>query len=151
MEQIIGRKKEIELLTEYYHSGKAEFVAVYGRRRIGKTYLVRNLFRDKFAFDMSGSIEAPAEAQLSNFGFALREYGESKQSIPTNWTEAFEALKQLLKAKCKENDSLFLSMNYHAWIRRNLVFNRLLSTFGTDGQLTKVKSCLSFVAVPRRG
>lgn len=41
MEQIIGRKKEIELLTEYYHSGKAEFVAVYGRRRIGKTYLVR--------------------------------------------------------------------------------------------------------------
>ena len=116
MEQIIGRKKEIELLTEYYHSGKAEFVAVYGRRRIGKTYLVRNLFRDKFAFDMSGSIEAPAEAQLSNFGFAL-----------------------------------FLSMNYRAWIRRNLVSNRLLSTFGTDGQLTKVKSCLSFVAVPRRG
>ena len=121
MEQIIGRKKEIELLTEYYHSGKAEFVAVYGRRRIGKTYLVRNLFRDKFAFDMSGSIEAPAEAQLSNFGFALREYGDFKQPIPTNWTEAF------------------------------LVFNRLLSTFGTDGQLTKVKSCLSFVAVPRRG
>ena len=99
--QIIGRKKEIGLLTEYYHSGKAEFVAVYGRRRIGKTYLVRNLFRDKFAFDMSGSIEAPAEAQLSNFGFALREYGDSKQPIPTNWTEAFEALKQLLKAKMK--------------------------------------------------
>ena len=90
MEQIIGRNKEIELLTEYYHSGKAEFVAVYGRRRIGKTYLVRNLFRDKFAFDMSGSIEAPAEAQLSNFGFALREFGDSKQPIPTIWTEAFE-------------------------------------------------------------
>ena len=95
MEQIIGRKKEIELLTEYYHSGKAEFVAVYGRRRIGKTYLVRNLFRDKFAFDMSGSIEAPAEAQLSNFGFALREYGDSKQPIPTNWTEAFEAYAEI--------------------------------------------------------
>ena len=99
MEQIIGRKKEIEQLTAYYHSGKAEFVAVYGRRRIGKTYLVRNLYRDKFAFDMSGSIEAPTEAQLSNFGYALREYGDSKQPIPTNWTEAFEALKQLLKAK----------------------------------------------------
>ena len=53
MEQIIGRKKEIEQLTAYYHSGKAEFVAVYGRRRIGKTDLVRNLYRDKFAFDMS--------------------------------------------------------------------------------------------------
>lgn len=108
MEQIIGRKKEIELLTEYYHSGKAEFVAVYGRRRIGKTYLVRNLFRDKFAFDMSGSIEAPAEAQLSNFGFALREYGDSKQPIPTNWTEAFEALKQLLKANERRTTRCFI-------------------------------------------
>ncbi len=99
MEQIIGRKKEIEQLTEFYRSGKAEFVAVYGRRRIGKTYLVRNLFRDKLAFEMSGSIEAPAEAQLSNFCYALREYGDSKQLIPENWTEAFESLKQLLKAR----------------------------------------------------
>jgi uncharacterized protein len=87
MEQIIGRKKEIELLTEYYHSGKAEFVAVYGRRRIGKTYLVRNLFRDKFAFDMSGSIEAPAEAQLSNFGFALREYGDFEVLLQHEYQE----------------------------------------------------------------
>ena len=99
MEQIIGRKKEIKQLTEYYHSGKAEFVAVYGRRRIGKTYLVHNLFRDGFAFEMSGSIDAPAETQLANFGYALREYGDSCQAIPANWTEAFEALKQLLKSK----------------------------------------------------
>jgi len=99
MEQVIGRKKEIKLLTEYYHSGKAEFVAIYGRRRIGKTFLVRNLFQGDFAFEMSGSIDAPAEAQLSNFGYALREYGNPSQPLPTNWTEAFEALKQLLKAR----------------------------------------------------
>lgn len=99
MEQIIGRKKEIKQLTTYYQSGKAEFVAVYGRRRIGKTYLVRNLFRGKFAFDMSGSIEAPAAAQLSNFGYALREYGDKAQPIPKNWIEAFEALKLLLNSK----------------------------------------------------
>ncbi len=99
MEQIIGRKKEIAQLTAYEHSGKAEFVAVYGRRRIGKTYLVRNLFRDKFAFEMSGSIEAPTGAQLSNFGYALKEYGGSNFSVPASWTEAFEALKQLLKSK----------------------------------------------------
>lgn len=99
MEQIIGRKEEIKQLTAYSRSGRAEFVAVYGRRRIGKTYLVHNLFKDHFAFEMSGSIDAPAEAQLANFGFALREYGDQKQPIPQNWTEAFEALKQLLKAK----------------------------------------------------
>ncbi len=99
MNQIIGRKKEIKQLTEYYNSGKSEFVAVYGRRRIGKTYLIHNLFHDEFAFEMSGSIDAPSEAQLSNFGFALREYGDTQQPIPATWTEAFEALKQLLKAK----------------------------------------------------
>lgn len=103
MNQIIGRKKEIKQLAEYYHSGKAEFVAVYGRRRIGKTYLVHNLFLDSFAFEMSGSIDAPLEAQLSNFGFALREFGDSHQPIPSNWIEAFEALKQLLKAKLSGN------------------------------------------------
>ena len=99
MEQVIGRKKEIKLLTEYYHSGRAEFVAVYGRRRIGKTFLIRNLFHGDFTFEMSGSIDAPAEAQLSNFGYALREYGNPAQPLPANWTEAFEALKQLLKAR----------------------------------------------------
>lgn len=99
MEQVIGRKKEIKLLTEYYHSGRAEFVAIYGRRRIGKTFLIRNLFQGDFAFEMSGSIDAPAEAQLSNFGYALREYGNPAQPLPTNWTEAFEALKQLLKTR----------------------------------------------------
>ena len=99
MEQIIGRKTEIRQLTEYYHSGKAEFVAVYGRRRIGKTYLVHNLFKDEFAFEMSGSIDAPAEAQLSNFGYALREFGDPKLPLPSNWTEAFEILKQMLKSK----------------------------------------------------
>lgn len=99
MEQVIGRKKEIKLLTEYYHSGRTEFVAVYGRRRVGKTFLIRNLFKGDFVFEMSGSIDASAEAQLSNFGYALREYGESTLPLPTNWTEAFENLKQLLKTR----------------------------------------------------
>ncbi len=84
---------------EYYNSGKSEFVAVYGRRRIGKTYLVRNLFRNSFAFEMSGSIDSPIEAQLTGFGYALREYGAELPALPNNWTEAFEALKQLLKPK----------------------------------------------------
>ena len=50
MEQIVGRKTEIKQLAEYFNSGKAEFVAVYGRRRVGKTFLVHNLFKDMFTF-----------------------------------------------------------------------------------------------------
>lgn len=97
MDKILGRKEEIAKLKEYYGSGRAEFVAIYGRRRVGKTYLVRNMFGDDFAFAMSGSIDAPSEAQLSNFGYALREYGDESQPIPCNWTEAFQALRKLLE------------------------------------------------------
>ena len=50
MVNIIGRKTEIEELTTLYHSKKAEFVAVYGRRRVGKTHLTKELFRDKMTF-----------------------------------------------------------------------------------------------------
>lgn len=97
MEKIIGRKEEIAKLTDYYNSGRPEFVAIYGRRRIGKTFLVRNLLRDKFTFEMSGSIGAGSDVQLSNFVNALRDYGYSGDTNPSNWTEAFRALKSLLQ------------------------------------------------------
>lgn len=97
MEKVIGRKEEIAKLTEYYNSGRSEFVAIYGRRRIGKTFLVRNLFRNKFAFDMSGSIGAGNDVQLSNFVNALRDYGYDDTAVPGNWTEAFRALRSLLQ------------------------------------------------------
>lgn len=99
MEQILGRREEIAQLKNYYESGKAEFVAIYGRRRIGKTFLVRNLFGENFVFAMSGSIGASSEVQLSNFGYALREYGDDNQPIPCNWVEAFYALRKLLEVK----------------------------------------------------
>ncbi len=47
---IIGRKKEIEKLEELYNSDKSEFVAIYGRRRVGKTFLISELYSDRFTF-----------------------------------------------------------------------------------------------------
>ena len=108
METFIGRKNEIRQLTEYYNSGKAEFVAIYGRRRIGKTYLVRNVFRDKFCFDMSGSIGAGIEAQMSNFVHALHDYGYCSDVEPKTWTDAFFALRSLLKEQIGKGHRLVL-------------------------------------------
>lgn len=48
MEKIIGREREMARLTEFASSDRPEFVAVYGRRRVGKIFLVRSAFRDKF-------------------------------------------------------------------------------------------------------
>ena len=99
MEKIIGRKNEIKLLNEYYNSGRAEFIAVYGRRRIGKTFLVRSIFKDKMAFEMSGSINATADTQLTNFKYALKEFCSGELGEINSWTEAFYELKNILKSK----------------------------------------------------
>lgn len=56
-ETIIGRHQEKTLLEKYYNSGKAEFIAMYGRRRIGKTFLIRQYFKNQFSFDMTGVLE----------------------------------------------------------------------------------------------
>ncbi len=108
METIIGRKNEIKQLTDYYNSGRAEFIAIYGRRRIGKTYLVRNVFRGQFCFEMSGSIGAGSEAQMSNFVHALHDYGYHTNVSPKTWTDAFFALRSILKERIGKGERLVL-------------------------------------------
>lgn len=102
MATIIGRKREQELLSAYYESGRPEFVAVYGRRRIGKTFLIRNFFADRFSFAVTGLIDAPMTEQLVNFGYALKDYGEPEQKMPRTWVEAFMRLRKLLESKPQE-------------------------------------------------
>lgn len=60
---IVGREKEIEKLEELYSNEKSDFVAVYGRRRVGKTFLISELFADRFAFRHAGL--SPMELELS--------------------------------------------------------------------------------------
>ena len=102
---MIGRKKEQSELEDLYESGKAELVAVYGRRRVGKTYLVNEFFRGEFAFKHTGL--SPTEikgrkslqAQLDQFYISLKDYGLRDASKPVNWQEAFYLLRKLLKEK----------------------------------------------------
>lgn len=54
---MIGRERELSVLADFVNSGKPEFVAVYGRRRVGKTFLIRKAFNDRFAFYTTGIIE----------------------------------------------------------------------------------------------
>ena len=75
MDKIIGRQAERKALDSYLKSGKAEFVALYGRRRVGKTFLVKQHFNNKFDFYMSGTIDAPKLVQLSNFREGLIKAG----------------------------------------------------------------------------
>ena len=68
---IIGREGSV---VKSYVSGKSEFVALYGKRRIGKTFLVREMFKDEFVFYASGILEGDAGSQLDSFNRALKDY-----------------------------------------------------------------------------
>ena len=103
MDKLIGRQEERKLLNQYLKSGKAEFVALYGRRRVGKTFLIKQHFANKFDFYMSGTIDAPKSVQLSNFREGLITAGQSDAKMPETWQEAFFMLRKLLEQKIKRN------------------------------------------------
>lgn len=96
MENIIGRKQEIATLNACYESGKAEMVIVYGRRRIGKTFLVRETFQNRFDFYLTGLYKKNKAKQLENFANALAEYSGEDCDTPRTWYEAFRMLKQYI-------------------------------------------------------
>jgi len=109
MKDIIGRKTEIIRLTDYVNSGKAELVAVYGRRRVGKTFLIKRFFKEKFAFYLSGAENATTKQQLFNFTAALNMYSGKENPIAENWQHAFVQLEQYLKGmKTKGRKIIFM-------------------------------------------
>ena len=97
---LIGRRRETEELMRCYHSERSEFVILYGRRRIGKTFLVNQTFSNRFTFQFTGSHQSSKERQLEMFSNALREYGNlSYQPVVDNWHHAFDALRDMLRRK----------------------------------------------------
>ena len=114
---IIGRENEKELLGRIYRSRKSEFVAIYGRRRVGKSYLVSEFFREKILFSAVGTYikdddkdyESYRKLQLSHFYDSLILAGlDQKKPAPTNWREAFLLLRVLLSGKKNRRKVLFI-------------------------------------------
>ena len=103
--EIIGRKTEIADFQRIYNSKRAEFVAVYGRRRVGKTFLINEVFKDNMAFHHTGlspydrKRRVSLKDQLQNFFFTLIRYGLEGISCPKSWLEAFMLLQKLLEEK----------------------------------------------------
>ena len=95
---MIGRKEEISTLVDCINSKRPEFIAIYGRRRVGKTYLVKEFFRDNFSFYATGVQNKKTGQQLRIFKESLVKYGDKIKTIPKDWFEAFSRLEKLLES-----------------------------------------------------
>ena len=102
MENLIGRQLELAELQRALDSKRSEFVILYGRRRVGKTFLVRCFCNDTYSFHFVGAHKRPLQAQLTNFREALQRCNPDID-IPelSNWHEAFRQLANYLE-QCKE-------------------------------------------------
>ncbi len=105
MATIIGREKEISELTGLYHSDRAQMIAVYGRRRVGKTFLIDEAMKGKITFrhaglspvDNNGNKNMLKE-QLKHFHNSLKLHGMKKSKRPESWLDAFFMLEQHLES-----------------------------------------------------
>ena len=103
MGKIIARITEVEVLERKYRSEKSEFVIVYGRRRIGKTFLVNHVFADRFTFTYVGARKQKPQKQLQRFAEQLKVYsGSTFAPTLSNWEEAFNQLRSLIESKPRQ-------------------------------------------------
>ena len=133
MSAIIGRKKEIEEIERLYNSDRPEFVAVYGRRRVGKTFLIKQALKDKFTFQHTGVSPVDQEdeknrlkTQLESFYYSLLNHGLEGFKPPKTWMEAFYQLTQLLQ-KLDNGQRMVIFIDELPWM--DTPRSRFLSAF----------------------
>lgn len=108
-ENIIGREAEKTILQDIYNSKKSEFVAICGRRRVGKTYLMKEFFENEIVFQTAGIAHENTAIQLKSFYIDLKDQGlPSNTNPPKDWFEAFSLLKELILRSEKSRKVIIL-------------------------------------------
>ena len=99
---LIGREEECRVLERCYKSNEPELVILYGRRRVGKTFLVTEFFEDCFAFRITGVYKKSKAVQLNNFTEELNRKTNDEYETFENWSKAFGALQNYLNSLPKD-------------------------------------------------
>lgn len=105
---LIGRDREKKVLENALHDDYSRFIAVYGRRRIGKTFLIRETFGYRFTFQHAGISAGSMKEQLFAFEASLRDAGYIPDKKAANWMEAFEELKDLIRSSTEKRKVIFI-------------------------------------------
>jgi len=125
---LIGREKEVEVLNKAFKSKEAALIAVYGRRRIGKTHLIREFYSDKGLYmQFTGVQDSPSEEQLANFHDELSAiftvWNQSKP--PKTWREALQRLVKSIRS-VTEHQRVILFFDEVPWLASNSRFLKAL-------------------------
>jgi len=117
MPSIIGRKEEKRILEETLKAKEAGLIAVYGRRRVGKTFLIRNYFEDRLVFELTGMYKGSLKDQLVQFSRSLQKATGSPLILtpPLSWVAAFHALEQFLE-KLPRRKKLVIFLDEFPWL-----------------------------------
>ena len=105
---LVGREKEIKILENAYKDDNSHFIAIYGRRRIGKTFLIRECYDERFVFQHAGLSNGTLKEQLFAFDSSLKDSGLILDKKSNNWLEAFNNLKGLIKKNTMKRKIIFI-------------------------------------------
>jgi hypothetical protein len=147
MEGIIGRTAEKKILSDALASKEAELIAIYGRRRVGKTFLVRNFYHQQMVFEFAGVHKANLAQQLLTFSLALQQAMGSPipPATPPTWIQAFAFLNEYLKGTIK-NEPVVILFDELPWIHTPKsgflpAFGHWWNTWASRQPLLKVVIC----------
>jgi len=152
MEKVIGRESEKKVLRDAIQSKTPELIAVYGRRRVGKTFLVRQFLKKEIAFEFTGSKEAKLGQQLANFSKALGKLSgnEKLYRVPANWSEGFDLLTSYITPKLATGKTVVF-LDEFPWINTHKsgflsAFDHWWNSWGTKQHKLVVIICGSAAA-----
>lgn len=119
---LISRNKEKKTLLDALQSEESQLIAVYGRRRVGKTYLIRQTYDKMLTFEHSGLANGGRKDQLQAFAASVKRAGLKVDDIPTNWLDAFELLKDLVEKSSVNKKVLQITLR-QSTSKRNIAVN----------------------------
>lgn len=135
---LIGRKKEQIILKEAIESGHPELIAIFGRRRVGKTYLIKNYCKDQLRFQLVGTKDANLTIQLTNFSIAIGKAigSQNLYRVPESWSDAFVQLSNFLEPKLA-TERCVIFLDEFPWLNTQKsgflqAFDHWWNSWGTD-------------------
>jgi len=152
MEKVVGRESEKNVLREAMQSKTPELIAVYGRRRVGKTFLIRQVLKKEIVIEFTGSKEANLGQQLSNLSKLLGKLSgnEKLYRVPANWSDGFDLLTNYLTPKLAIGKTVVF-LDEFPWINTHKsgflsAFDHWWNSWGTKQQKLVVIICGSAAA-----